>query len=246
VRDHAATRADFASLRLCRSGGDKVAAELEREFTALTGLVIDESYGMTETGLIATNPPSGVIKLGSVGRVDPGYTLSIRNERGDEVSTGEEGNVWVSSPCRTVGYWNEPAATAAAIRDGWLDAGDVLRADADGYLWFRGRKKPIIVHDGSNISPQEVEEALLEHPAVASAGVVGIHDLVHGENVRAYITLREGAQRSSSQELIRFARARVGYKAPEDIVVLDDMPLNATGKVDRVILKRMAQERTGG
>jgi long-chain acyl-CoA synthetase len=81
---------------------------------------------------------------------------------------------------------------------------------------------------------------------VESAGVIGIHDLVHGENVRAYVTLKEGAERPTGQELIRFARARVGYKAPEDIVVLDDMPLNATGKVDRVILRRMAEERLGG
>jgi long-chain acyl-CoA synthetase len=142
-----------------------------------------------------------------------------------------------------VGYWNRLDATEETIKDGWLDTGDVMKADQDGYLWFCGRKKQIIIHDGSNICPQEVEEALLEHDAVASAGVVGIHDLVHGENVRAYITLKESAARPTSQELIRFARARVGYKAPEEIVVLDAMPLNATGKVDRVSLKRMAEER---
>jgi long-chain acyl-CoA synthetase len=102
------------------------------------------------------------------------------------------------------------------------------------------------VHDGSNICPQEVEEALLEHEAVTSAGVIGVHDLVHGEDVRAYITLRRDAAQPTGQELIRFARARVGYKAPEEIVVLEEMPLNPTGKVDRVALKRMAQERAGG
>jgi acyl-CoA synthetase (AMP-forming)/AMP-acid ligase II len=154
-----------------------------------------------------------------------------------------EGRLWVKSPCNMVGYWNRPDATEETIKDGWLDTGDVMKADQDGYLWFCGRKKQIIIHDGSNICPQEVEEALLEHDAVASAGVVGIHDLVHGENVRAYITIKEGATRPTSQELIRFARARVGYKAPEEIVVLDAMPLNATGKVDRVILKRMAEAR---
>ena len=102
------------------------------------------------------------------------------------------------------------------------------------------------LHDGSNICPQEVEDALLEHPAVESAGVVGIHDLVHGENVRAYVTLRADARRPTAQELIRFARGRVGYKAPETIMVLEEMPLNPTGKVDRVTLKRMAEERVGG
>jgi acyl-coenzyme A synthetase/AMP-(fatty) acid ligase len=86
-----------------------------------------------------------------------------------------------------------------------------------------------------------VEGALLEHPRVASAGVIGIHDLVHGESVRAYITLSEGAQRPTSQELIRFARERIGYKAPEEIVVLDEMPLTAVGKLDRTNLKQMAE-----
>ena len=86
--------------------------------------------------------------------------------------------------------------------------------DADGYLWFRGRKKQIIIHDGSNICPQEVEESLAEHPAVAEAGVIGIHDIVHGENVRAYVTLSL-APSADPPELIQFARARVGYKAPE-------------------------------
>ena len=243
VRDHAATPDDFVSIRLCVSGGDKVSAELEREFTDLAGFPIDESYGMTEIGISNLNPPSGTNKLGSVGTLNPGYRASIREESGTELPAGQEGRLWVKSPCNMIGYWNRPDATAETIKDDWLDAGDVMRADNDGYLWFCGRKKQIIVHDGSNICPQEVEEALLEHVAVASTGVVGIHNLVHGENVRAYITVKEGVERPTSQELIRFARARVGYKAPEEIVVLDDMPLNATGKVDRIALKRLAEAR---
>ena len=154
---------------------------------------------------------------------------------------GSEGRLWIRTPATTVGYWDDPAATEAAFSNGWLDSGDVMRVDDDGYFFFRGRKKQIIVHDASNICPQEVEDALLAHPSVASAGVIGIHDLVHGENVRAYITLTEGTERPASQELIQFARARVGYKAPEEIVVLDQMPLTATGKLDRTRLKRMAE-----
>ena len=96
------------------------------------------------------------------------------------------------------------------------------------------------MHDGSNISPQEVEDALLDHPAVENAGVIGVHDLMHGENVRAYVELKQGAAKPTPVELIEFARARVGYKAPEDIVFLDKMPLNPTGKVDRAALKTMA------
>jgi len=242
VRDHGATRDDFNSLRLCRSGSDKVPAELEREFTALTGLVIDEGYGMTEVGLAALNPPSGVIKPGSIGRPVPGFMLSIRDEAGSEVPTGSEGRLWIKTRSATIGYWHNSTATASVFRDGWLDSSDLMKADADGYLWFCGRKKQIIVHDGSNICPQEVEEALLEHQAVDNAGVVGIHDLLHGENVRAYVTVKPGMAKPTAQELIRFARERVGYKAPEEIQFLQDMPLNPTGKVDRVKLKHMAEQ----
>jgi long-chain acyl-CoA synthetase len=243
VRDHGASADDFKSLRVCRSGSDKVPAELEREFTELTGLVIDEGYGMTEVGLATLNPPSGVIKFGSIGPSVPGFELSIRDDDGNEIPAGTEGRLWINTQSATVGYWNNPAATADLFKDGWLDSGDLMKADEDGYLWFCGRKKQIIVHDGSNISPQEVEDVLLEHTSVDSAGVVGVHDLLHGENVRAYVTLREGAKPPTGLELIRFARARIGYKAPEEIEFLDKMPLNATGKVDRITLKRMAAER---
>ena len=241
TRDHGARHGDFASLRLCRGAGDTVSAELEREFAALSGFVIDEAYGLTEAGLVTVSPPSGQIKVSSVGQVVPAVALSIRNDDGQELPVGSEGRLWINTPAATAGYWDDPGATEAAFSNGWLDSGDVMRADDEGYFFFCGRKKQIIVHDGSNICPQEVEGALLEHPGVASAGVIGIHDLVHGENVRAYITLTEGTARPASQELIRFARARVGYKAPEEIVVLDHMPLTATGKLDRTRLKQMAE-----
>jgi long-chain acyl-CoA synthetase len=241
VRDHNATSEHFNSLRLCVSGGDKVSGELEREFVAIAGKTIDELYGMTETGTSTINPPDGVIKLGSIGKLMPGYEASIRDAAGAEVPVGVEGRLWIRSLANMIGYWNRPDATAETIVDGWLDTGDVVAADEDGYLWFRGRQKQIIVHDGSNITPQEIEESLLDHPAVAAAGVIGIHNLVHGENVRAYVELKPGATAPTAAELIKFSRASVGYKAPEEIVFLDAMPLNATGKVDRAALKRMAE-----
>jgi long-chain acyl-CoA synthetase len=241
VRDHNATHEHFSSLRLCISGGDKVSGELEREFTAIAGKTIDELYGMTETGMSTVNPPDGLNKIGSIGKLVPGYEASIRDAAGDEVPIGVEGRLWIRSAANMIGYWNRPDATAETLVDGWLDTGDVVAADEDGYLWFRGRQKQIIVHDGSNITPQEIEESLLEHPAVASAGVIGIHNLVHGENVRAYVELKPGVAPLTAAELMKFSRARVGYKAPEEIVFLEKMPLNATGKVDRVTLKKLAE-----
>ena len=246
TRDHGACHDDFASLRLCRAAGDTVSAELEREFTALSGFAVDEAYGLTEAGLVTVSPPSGQIKIGSVGQVVPAVSLSIRNDAAEELPPEREGRLWIKTPAATVGYWGDPDATEAVFSNGWLDSGDVMRADEKGYFSFCGRKKQIIVHDSSNIFPQEVEAALLEHPSVASAGVIGIHDLVHGENVRAYITLTSGTTRPTRQELIQFARARVGYKAPEEIVILDEMPLTATGKMDRTKLKRMAEANLHG
>ncbi|MCA9233963.1 MAG: acyl--CoA ligase [Planctomycetales bacterium] len=241
VGDHGATREHFHTLRVCFAGGDKVSTELERRFIDLTGLEIDEIYGMSEIGLATVNPPSGVNKIGSIGRLAPGFQALIRDDEGRETPLGDSGRLWIKSPSNTIGYWNRPDATAETIVDGWLDTGDIARADEDGYLWFEGRKKQIIVHDGSNICPQEVEGSLEAHPSIAAAGVVGIHDLVHGENVRAYVTLVPGEKRPTASELIQFSRERIGYKAPEEIVVLDSMPLNATGKVDRVALKQLAE-----
>lgn len=242
VRDHDVTSEDLASLRVCRSGSDKVALELHDEFARLAGFPIDEGYGMTEVGLATLNPPEGLIKRGSIGRPIPGYDVEVRDERGRESPADTVGRVWIRGDSRTLGYWDNPEASAAIVSGGWLDSGDLARADDDGYLWFFGRKKQIIVHDGSNISPQEVEDALDAHPAVDIAGVIGIHDAVHGENVRAYVVLRERAGAVGAHELIDFARERVGYKAPEEIVFLDEMPLNPTGKVDRPGLRRMAEE----
>ena len=245
TRDHGARREDFASVKACYSGGDKVSEALEAEFTALAGIAIDEDYGMTEIGIPTVTPP-GASKIGSVGPIAPGYQVSLRDDDGREVATRVDGRLWIKFPGNMVAYWNNPKATAETVVDGWLDTGDVMSADEDGYLWFHGRKKQIIIHDGSNICPQEVEAALLEHDAVASAGVVGVQSPLHGENVRAYVTLDKEARPPTMQDLIQFARARVGYKAPDEVIFLDEMPLNATGKVDRVTLKRMAEKGLGG
>ncbi len=242
VRDHDLQPHDFASLRVCRSGSDKVSTELLTEFAAAAGFPISEGYGMTEVGLATLNPPSGINKQGSIGPPISGFTLAIRDDDGELVPAGAIGRIFIRSPSQMAGYWNARAATDRVMSNGWLDSGDLARADEDGYLWFFGRKKQIIVHDGSNISPFEVESALLEHPAVALAGVVGVHDTVHGETVRAYVTLRERAPRPSSAEVILFCRDRVGYKAPEEVIFLDEIPLNPTGKIDREGLKRMAED----
>jgi long-chain acyl-CoA synthetase len=242
VRDQRLLANDLSSVRLCISGGDKVPHQLQEEFRQASGFGIDECYGMSEIGFASLAPPSGGNKIGSVGLLCPGFSGSLRDESGYEVAAGEEGRLWIQAPSQMVGYWDNPQATADTIREGWVDTGDEMRLDDDGYLWFCGRRKQIIVHDSSNICPQDVEEALGEHPAVDLVGVVGIQDPVHGENVRAYLTLRPDQQPPTDAELIAFARARVGYKAPEEIRILPAMPLNAVGKTDRLALKQLAAD----
>ncbi len=242
VHDHELRPDDFASLRVCRAGSDKVSTELLSEFAAAAGFAISEGYGMTEVGLATLNPPSGVNKQGSIGPPISGFRIELRDDAGDRASPGSVGRIFIRSRSRMVGYWNAEDATREVMPGDWLDSGDLAYADEDGYLWFYGRKKQIIVHDGSNVSPFEVEGALLEHPAIALAGVVGIDDTVHGETIRAYVTLRGEAIRPSSADLIVFCRERIGYKAPEEVVFLDEMPLSPTGKIDRFGLKRMAED----
>jgi long-chain acyl-CoA synthetase len=131
-------------------------------------------------------------------------------------------------------------ATEETLREVWLYTGDLVRIDADGYFWFMGRKKEIIIRAGSNISPQEVEEALYQHPAVLQAGVIGKPHPVCGEQVVAFVCLREG-QSVGEQQLMDFARKHLAdYKTPERILFLPDLPKGPTGKVLRRVLKELA------
>ncbi|MFA0811978.1 class I adenylate-forming enzyme family protein [Microbulbifer epialgicus] len=240
-RNPNARREDFTSLRVCFTGGDKFPANIATEFTNKTGLMIQEGYGLTEAPDCLFNQSRSPDKAGSVGTVAPGYIVSLRDDQGREVAPEVDGNLWLRGIPVMTGYWRNPQANREAFTDGWFDTGDVMRVDPEGCFWFRGRKKQIIVHDGSNLSPQEVEEAVMAHPSVDLAGVIGIHDDAHGENLWAYITLKKNAPVPCVQEVIRCARERVGYKAPEVIEILDAMPINPTGKIDRVALKKLAE-----
>lgn len=241
VLDARLEKSDFSSMRVCFAGGDKLSTELVEKFAYLAGRPIEEGYGMTEIGHAAALPRDAPLRVGSLGKPCPGYEFSIRNENGQELRRGQEGRVWVRFPGNMIGYWNNPKATSDTIVDGWLDTGDVMIADEEGYLSFRGRKKQIIVHDGSNICPEDVELAIAAHPTVDAVGVVGVHDLVHGENVLAYVKLKSGVAPPSASALIQFARQRVGYKAPDEIKFISTMPMGATGKVDRFRLKQMTE-----
>jgi acyl-CoA synthetase (AMP-forming)/AMP-acid ligase II len=183
------------------------------------------------------NPPFGDKRLGSFGRPTDGVALRLVGADGRDA---DEGEIRLRSDATARGYWNAPAATAAAWRDGWLLTGDLARRDADGWYWFVGRRKQIIIRGASNIAPAEVEAVLLQHPTVAAAGVVGAPDAHDGHVPVAFVQARPGA-RIDVPALQAFAAARLAaYKVPVRITVLDALPRNANGKVDRAALAARA------
>lgn len=245
VTGHGAVRDDFRSLKTLMAGGDKPSRKLVDAFGAVAGVPIGAFYGMTEMGTSHSNTHGGTEKLGAVGLNNPGYVSVLRDEAGAEAPVGIDGRHWVKSPTMMTEYWKNPEATTAAFRDGWFDTGDLMRRDEDGYFWFRGRQKQIIVHDGSNISPAEVEDALTAHPAVTAAVVVGVRDEMHGEDVWAFVSLDKGIAPVRAAEIIEFARERIGYKAPDVVRIIETLPLTMGGKLDRMALKRLAAEESG-
>jgi acyl-CoA synthetase (AMP-forming)/AMP-acid ligase II len=239
----------LASWRCCTAGGDVVPVDLHERFRKAAGLEITELYGMTEVLSCITNPPFGDRRLGSVGLPAAQTRLRLVDSQDRDVPVGQTGELLVQSPAMMVGYWNDPAATAEALRGGWMHTGDLARCDGDGYYWFVSRKKEIIIRGGSNISPLEVEEVLDAHPAVHLSCVVGLPDKHYGQVVAAYVALREEVSPRPTPEALRqFVAERIAaYKVPERITILEEMPLNVTGKVDRKKLHALvlAEEARG-
>jgi long-chain acyl-CoA synthetase len=238
VEEQAARPRQVATLRAAFSGGDAVPPALQTRFKEVFGIDLLEIYAMTEMCAMAANIP-GATRQGSVGLPLEGIDVRVVDLDGRDVPEGETGEIIVRGSSVCVGYWNDPQATHAAMAGGWLHTGDLGALDADGFIWFRGRKKEIIIRAGSNISPQEVEEALYKHPAVLEAGVIGVPDPVTIERVAAFIVLRDG-HTASADELCAFARQHIAdYKAPEEIHFHKELPKNAVGKVQRRALKEM-------
>lgn len=232
---------DLSSLRALSVGGDSAPDALHQQCVKTLGVELVEGYGLTEAVPIAFNG-KGMRRAGSLGRALPQIEWRLVDADGREVPRGEVGQVTVRSPLVCSGYWNDPDATGAALKDGWLHTGDLAKQDADGFYWFAGRSKEIIIRGGSNVSPQEVEEALYQHPAVREVAVVGKPDERWGEVIVAFVALKDNAT-VTSEELISFAAQRIAnYKVPEAIFFEAALPKGPTGKVAR----RPLRERLAG
>jgi long-chain acyl-CoA synthetase len=231
---------DFSHLRLCLAGGDRVPTRLLDSFERLTGVAITEQCGSTETGPYAMNPPFGRKKPGSVGPPAPGVHVAVVDEHGADVPTGTVGDVRVSGPGIMDGYWNESAMTRKTLQQGWVLTGDLGRYDEDGYLWFVGRRKDVIVREGNKVAPLEVEAALSDHPAVLETCVIGVPDAACGEVPHAYVILQPGAT-ASPEDLQSFVAGRLAaFMVPAEVHVISEMPVKGPGKIDRELLRMRA------
>jgi acyl-CoA synthetase (AMP-forming)/AMP-acid ligase II len=222
-------------LRFIRSSSSSMPPQVIKELEEAFGAPLIESYGMTEaTHQMASNPlPPAVRKPGSVG-VAAGPEVAIMAEDGTLLARGETGEIVIRGPNVTHGYENNDKANAEGFRNGWFRTGDQGVMDAEGYLSITGRLKEIINRGGEKVSPREVDEILMDHPAVAQVVCFGMPHAKLGEEVAAVVVLREGAQ-ADERELQQFVAARAAdFKVPKKILFMDEIPKGATGKLQRI------------
>jgi acetyl-CoA synthetase len=241
------------ALRSIGSGGETLGAELLDWGRSTFGLTINEFYGQTECNLVVANDADIMeVRPGSMGRAVPGHRVGIVDAAGNELPDGEAGEIAVlrPDPVMFLGYWNAEAATRAKFAGDWLLTGDVGRRDPDGYLWYQGRGDDVITSAGYRIGPAEIEDCLLRHPAVAMAAAIGVPDPLRTEVVKACIVLKPGVApgEALAREIQDHVRRRLAaHEYPRLVEFLDALPLTATGKVMRRVLReRHAAPRNQG
>ena len=238
-------REDFSTVRVALSGAAPCPWPLAEAWRTRTGVRILRGYGMTELhrplSYLANDPRDFP---DCVGRPVPGVEIRLLDDTGKEVAAGEVGELLIRTDAAMDGYLAQPEETAATVVDGWFQTGDLARVSPEGFVSIVGRKKELILRGGYSVSPPEVEAALLAHPSVAEAAVIGVPHPSLGEEVAAFVALRPGAA-LTPDDLVAWCKERVaGYKCPRVITVLTELPRGATGKVLKGELR--AATPTGG
>jgi acyl-coenzyme A synthetase/AMP-(fatty) acid ligase len=231
---------DLSSMRIAVSAGEALPPALYERFKQRFGVDILDGIGSTEAGHMFISNRPGHIRPGSSGLIVEGYAARILDDSGQPVPTGEIGNLWIEGDSVCAGYWNQHEKTKNTIEGRWLRTGDKYTLDADGYFWYAGRSDDMLKVGGLWVSPIEVENALVAHPAVLECGVVGRED--HDTLVKpmAFVVLREGvtATPALAKELQQFVRERLAeYKRPRWVEFLSELPKTATGKIQRFRLR---------
>ena len=231
-------------LRVCLSGAAPLPVEVLNAFRERVGIPLLEGYGLSETSPVAcTNPLHGTQKAGSVGVPIRGVEFQIRNDAGEVLSVGEPGEICIKGHNIMMGYWNNPEATAASIKDGWLLTGDIGRLDEDGYIYITDRKKDMLLVNGINVYPREVEEVIYQFDRIKEAAVVGVSDPRKGEMVVACVAPVEGSELDEIALLAFLKTKLAAYKLPRKIIKMQALPRNATGKILKTKLREIAAER---
>jgi len=227
-------RYDVSSLRLCVCGGAALSPQIREEFERRFGIPILEGYGLSETSPVASfNPPGRPRKPGSIGLPIWGVEMRIMDEQDQELPPGQVGEIVIRGHNVMKGYYKRPEATKEALRGGWFHTGDLGYVDEEGYFYIVDRLKDMILRGGFNVYPREVEDVLMAHPAVAECAVVGVPDEALGEEIKAYVVLREGAQ-ATAEELIEYCKERMAaYKYPRLIEFRRSLPKTAAGRVNK-------------
>jgi acyl-CoA synthetase (AMP-forming)/AMP-acid ligase II len=232
-------------VRWIKSGAAPLAPELARRLTGLTGIMVNQGYGMTEASPVThvgfCSPPA-MNRPASIGQPLALTECRIVDGGGNEVGEGESGELVMRGPQFMLGYWKEPQATAAVLRDGWYFSGDVVRRDDDGFYYVLDRSKEMIKYKGFPVAPAEVEAVLLEHSAVRDCGVVAKPDLDAGEIPCAFVVLRAGFWPSDAldQELRNFVAERLSrHKQPREIRFVEMVPRTPSGKILRRELRKV-------
>jgi long-chain acyl-CoA synthetase len=226
-------------LRVCVSGGAPLPVEILREFNQkIPHIPLIEGYGLSEASpVVSMNPLQGPWKAGSIGRPVPGVEVTVQDEAGAILPAGETGEICVRGGNVMMGYWKQPGETARALRHGWLLTGDVGHQDREGYFYITDRKKDMLLVNGINVYPREIEEIIYQFPGVKEAAVIGVPDARKGEQALAFVAAKEGVN-LEEKLMLQFVRAKLAdYKVPRRIMFMPALPRNATGKILKTSLR---------
>jgi len=232
------------ALRLCISGAAPLPVQVLKEFEAKFHIPLIEGYGLSEASPVVTkNPLDATRKAGSIGLPIANVEVSIQDDTGKELEPNEIGELCVRGGNVMLGYWNQPAETAKVMRNGWLLTGDIGYRDLEGYYFITDRKKDMLLVNGINVYPREIEEVLYQFPGIKEAAVIGKPDSRKGEQPVAFVAPADGAL-LDEKAVRQFVRKRLAdYKVPRQVVVLPALPRNATGKVLKTALRQLQLNR---
>jgi len=230
---------DLAGVRLFASGAASLPLKIIEKFQEKTQKHVIEGYGLSETSPVVSFNPLKLTKPGSVGLPVKDNKVKIVDDSGKEIGCREIGELLVQGPNVMIGYYNLPTETAETLRDGWLHTGDLAYLDEDGYIFIVDRKKDIVIVSGLNVYPREVEEILYQYPAIKEAAAIGVPDKSRGESVRAYVVLKEDMN-LDKKDLRAFLKKNLAkFKLPREIIEIDALPKNATGKILKKELRKL-------